>query len=150
MVGAVIDMSDPIDKLTAHMLLGQVIKEQLDEQQAQFDKSHPTLSSLETEVADVMQGAAQKKFNRMITESECNGTDFAGMERVELRLWAPDKRCALMQVHEYMMTEFGVFNHICISTGLIPLAPCKLYFIAVVIGRADFKKMFKEEPTTNA
>lgn len=128
-------MSDATDKLSTILMLGGIAKDIFDKRQAEFDKSNPTLNAAESQAADLVQHMTQRQFNRRMDEQIKAGVEYKDMDILELRLWAPDFKCAMVQLHDYLMQEYGVLFNIGLSSGIVPLAKDKLFFIAIVVGR---------------
>jgi hypothetical protein len=101
------------------------------------------LNEEESTIANLLQSTMQKTFNNRMEEMKKEGADFKDMDVLELRIWAPDLKCAMMQVHDYLMKEYGVFFRVGLSSGLLPIAKDKLFYISIVVG-----KMRLDEPKT--
>jgi hypothetical protein len=138
-------MTDATDKFATMMLIGQMAKEMFQARQAEFDRSNPCLDEAESSTADLLQHAMQVSFNSRMEEQKREGADYKGLDVLELRIWAPDTQCALMQIHDHLTKEYGIFPKIALSSGLVPLVPNKLYYISLVIGKMDLDEMFGDE-----
>jgi hypothetical protein len=135
-------MADAKDELVTMMMLGQMAKEMFQARQAEFDRSNPSMNEAESQAADLVQSGMQRIFNRRLEELKKEGKDFKGMDVLELRLWAPDVQCVLMQLHDYLTEEYGLFHHIALSSGIIPLAKNKLFYISLVIRKMKDEDLF--------
>ena len=125
------------DKLVTYALLGQMMQDDIKQRQAAFDATQPALNSVESTAAEVIQAAVVRQFNARFEKLKAEGKRFENMDVLELRLWAPDSHCALMQLHQYLMDEYGVFFKLASSSGMMELIPGKLYFIVVVVGKME-------------
>lgn len=128
-------MVDAKDKLANMLLLGQIAKDILEKRQAAFDASNPCMTETESRVADLLQGTMKQQFDKRLEELKNEGADFKDMDVLELRIWAPDIKCAMMQTHDYLMKEYGVFFNIGLSSGLVPIAKDKLFYVSLVVGK---------------
>lgn len=132
-------MIDSVDKLETMLALGQLAKQMFEARQAAFDRSNPYMTETESRVADMLQKVVKEEFDAKV---EKNKKDLIGMDIIELRLWAPDAKCALLQLHDYITKEFGIFTTIGLSTGLKMIAADKLFYIAVAVRKITAEEMF--------
>jgi len=138
-------MGDPTKELETMMMLGQIAKTMLEARQAEFHKSNPHMNEAESKAADLLQSMVQKKFDQIIEKNKKEGFDFSGMDVLELRLWAPDAKCVLMQLHDYLMKEYGLFHHVALSSGIVMIAKDKLFFISLVIKKMSQEDLFGDK-----
>jgi hypothetical protein len=131
-----------MDKLETMLMIGQMAKNMFEARQAAFMKSNPYLTETESTAADLLQRFIVADFNKKVEEKK---KELDGMDLLELRLWAPDAKCALMQLHEYITKEYGLFPVIGLTSGMAMIAKDKLFFIAIAIRKIKKEEMFGEK-----
>jgi hypothetical protein len=135
---------DPTDELSAIVTLGNIAKSIFEERQRIFDESNPYLTDKEAIVAKVLQGVIKDRFDAKLKKKDSK--DLKGMDIIELRLWAPDVKCAMVQLWEYITKEYGLFHRIAESSGLLPIAMNKLFYIVFAIRTLEHHEMFPGKP----
>jgi RNA binding exosome subunit len=126
-------MADDRTRLETMLIIGQMAKNMFEARQAEFDRSNPHMTEDESKAADLLQHIIQEDFSRKIEKNKEEGADFNGMDLLELRIWAPDAKCALVQIHDHLTKEYGLFPHIALSSGIQMIAKDKLFFISVLV-----------------
>jgi len=129
------------DKLINQVTLGLLIKEGYKAKQAAFDASNPAMTATEKSAADTAQEFIKKEFENNIEKQQKEGHNFDGYDFLELRIWAPDIKCAMVQVHDQLMHDYGVFFQMIMSSGLREICRNKLFYVALLVKKMDLTEL---------
>lgn len=131
------DTAGFVDMLT----VGVILNASISRQQVEFDKLNPVMQKEESELATFLQAAAYYKFDMALSKYKKEGGDIAEADILELRVWAPNIHCAMMNVHDQLTKEYGIFFTILLSGGLISICPGKLFYVALLVRKMDLEKL---------
>ena len=124
-------MDKPIDKLTMMMVVGGMIHDDLKKRQAEYDTfPQPTFTDAENKGMEILMGIYRAQLDEKKVPK--------GRDILELRLYAPDQQCAMMQLHDWLMKEYGVFMDLGPSTGIKLVHPSGVWYIKFAVAKAKW------------
>jgi len=132
---------DVVRDFALDMAIGTAIKDALEEAQQAYDANRPVLNKTQCMIADMIQVEADKLYDGNYKKFKAAGRDMKGMDEIAVRLWSPVAECALVQLNDYLMKEYGLFPSLGPSSGLQALIPGVVYYIKFMAGKGGFSKL---------
>lgn len=126
-----------------NLIFGMLMVDTVKEQQREFDNRVKPLSKYQTCIADDLEAFIYKKFTSSINKENIP----TGAEELQLRLHAPNKACALLQLHDFITENFGFLPQHGPSSGLQELIPGRLYYIVLWVKKLEASDLFTPEKT---
>lgn len=120
-----------MDNLTTMMVVGGLIRDVLKGRQAEYDAlPQPKFTDAEHKGMEMLIGVHGNTFNEKKVPK--------GRDILELRVYAPDQQCAMTQLHDWLMKEYGVFMDLGPSSGLQLIHPSGVWYIKFAVAKAKW------------